>query len=302
MKWLWALALLATPLHAQEFAAAGVPRSLAAARDYPALFAHLEENGITLFFPTFQYAESPTPLSYGYEADFLPPCSPDDPAFKALRESRVKLIIPGPLLMPNLPDTLRQVLTCADGQVAAISNFDEPVSQNIPFEMVARLYRQVKEVDPALDVLMVHAPIPNDNNEVPPATLRREYLDSIRRYSEMADIVGFDIYPYPEALVQIGAPTPKGETQAATQVIAAYKRWLGENLPNKRHLMVLQGFALRDMFADLSAAWSIAPNARQLAQMLVQAGDSELIIWWGQAALRTTSQPPWPEILRLTAP
>ena len=82
MKWLWTLALLATPLHAQDFAAAGVPRSLAAARDYPALFGHLEENAISLFFPTFQYAESPTPLGYGFEADFLPPCSAGDLAFR----------------------------------------------------------------------------------------------------------------------------------------------------------------------------------------------------------------------------
>jgi len=301
MRWLWALALLATPLHAQEFAAAGVPRSLAAARDYPALFAHLEENGIGLFFPTFQYAESPTPRSYGFEADFVAPCSPDDPAFSALRASNVQLILPGPLLMPNLPEALRQVIACADGHVAAVSNFDEPVSQGVPFDKVALLYDLVKEVDPTLDVLMVHAPIPNDNNEIPPTALRQEYLETILHYSEMADIVGFDIYPYPQALVNIGAPNAGGETQAATDVIAAYKSWLTENLPNKRHLMVLQGFALRDMFTDLGAKWGAPPNAGQLAQMVAQAGDSELIIWWGQAALATPTQAPWPEILHITA-
>ncbi len=301
MRWIWALALLATPLHAQEFAAAGVPRSLAAARDYPALFRHLEENGIDLFFPTFQYAESPAPLSYGYEVDFLPPCRPDDPAFKALRDSGVKLILPGPMLMPGLRKALSEVMACAGGQVAAVSTFDEPVSQGVAFERVARLYDMVKEVDPTLDVLMVHAPIPNDNDEVPPAALRRAYLDSIRRYSEMADIIGFDIYPYPEVLVRIGAPDTGGDTQAASEVIAAYKSWLNENLPHKRHLMVLQGFALRDMFTDSDVAWGTAPDASQLAQMLAQAGDSELIIWWGQAALTTPNQAPWPEILRLTA-
>lgn len=201
------MALLATPLQAQEFAAAGVPRSLAAARDYPALFAHLEENGISLFFPTFQYAESPAPLSYGFEADFLPPCRPDDPAFRALRASNVKLILLGPLLMPNLREALSQVLACAGGHVAAVGNYDEPVSQEVYFDRVALLYELVKEVDPSLDVLMGHAPILNDNNDLLPAALRQRYLEAIRRYSEMADIVGFDIYPYPQALVQIGAPT-----------------------------------------------------------------------------------------------
>lgn len=82
MRALWALALLATPLHAQEFAAAGVPLSLAEARNYPAIFVHFKENGITLFFPTFQYAESPTPLAYGFEADFLPPVAPMTPPLR----------------------------------------------------------------------------------------------------------------------------------------------------------------------------------------------------------------------------
>ncbi len=55
------------------------------------------------------------------------------------------------------------------------------------------------------------------------AALRQAYFESLLQYCEMADIVGFDLYPYPEASVEIGAPTPSGETQAANNVVAAYK-------------------------------------------------------------------------------
>lgn len=213
----------------------------------------------------------------------------------------MKLIIPGPLLMPNLPQAVSQVLGCVGRHVAAVSNFDEAGSQEVPFEMVALHYQQVKEVDPALDGLMVHAPIQNDSNVVQPAAQRQAYLGNLLKYSAMAGIVGFDIYPYPEAFVKIGAPSLGGEMQTAADDIAAYKSWLGENLPNKRHLMVLQGLALRDMFADLNVAFATPPTASQLAHMVAQAGDADLIIWWGQAALATSEQAPWPDILRLTA-
>ncbi len=186
MRFLWALALLTTPLQAQDFAAAGVPRSLAAARDYPALFAHLEDNGIGLFFPTFQYVEYPALIGYGFEPDFLPPCSPDDPAFKALRASTVQLILPGPLLYPVLPEALRQVLACAGGHVAAVSSFDEPVSNEVSFSEVTQLYEQVKMVAPTLDVIMVHAPVPDDNRSVVPTSARLEYFESVRKFSDMA--------------------------------------------------------------------------------------------------------------------
>ncbi len=100
-------------------------------------------------------------------------------------------------------DGLRQVLACADGHIAAVSNFDKHLSQDVAFDMVALLHNLFKEVDPQLDVIMVHAPIPNDNDVVP--------------------------------------------------------------------------------------------------STVEQAGESELIIWWGQAALLDVGQAPWPDILRLTA-
>ncbi len=304
---------------AQSFAAAGVPQDMASARDYPALFDDLAANGISYFFPTFQYREVPEPLSFGFEGDFLPPCSPDDAAFRALRDSGVRLILPAELLYPdarNMPpladDPLAQVLECAgSGQVFAVTNYDEAPDKGVPLADVQALYERVKQIAPEMPVVMVHAPIILDKQQYASAAQRAAYLDAVLRYSEYGDIVGFDVYPVPQSLAQIGMPTVEAQLLGEVSTVAAYVQWLVENLPDKRHMMALQGFAFRDMFDPVYLAENFPPglveSARPpsrtvLAVMLQPARlfDLELVVWWGQAALATADQAPWPDILDLS--
>ncbi len=300
-----ALLLLAAPVAAQEFVAAGVPRALAQGRDYRAIFTHLKDKGFSVFFPTFQYVESPQAAGFGFESDFLPPCSADDPAFVALRETGIGLIVPAPLLYPDpahLPplerDPLRALITCAGTGLRGVSSFDEPVSNGISLEQVRAVYARVKRIDPALDVLMVHAPLPDNRHDAIAQPLRQAYFESVRQFSMAADIVGFDIYPYPEGLTGLASPFQPDGPVAADTLVADYARWLAQALPDKRHLMVLQGFAYADMFKELGPDWAVAPSALQIDRMVAGSGDATLIIWWGQAALGDIDQMPWAAISR----
>lgn len=110
---------------------AGVPKFLGESRDYDRIFQALADAGVTAFFPTFQYQELPDARSLGYEADFLPPCEADDPAFAAMREHGVKLIVPGQGLYPldAFPgpddDPLRALMHCAgEEMIQAVLSID----------------------------------------------------------------------------------------------------------------------------------------------------------------------------------
>ena len=310
-----------SPSGALEFVAAGAPRDLAERRDYVGLFARLSQNGIGAFLPTFQYQEVPVPRSLDHESDFTAPCTSSDPPFRALRGSRVKLVIPAELLYPNpariglgaaSADPLAQLLKCAGaGKIAAISNYDEAILNGIALADVKRLYAHVKAIAPQLPVLMVHAPIILDKAEFASARKRARYLEQVVAYSEHADIVGFDVYPVPAFAAQLATPLSEGRMAGEAEAVAGYVHWMATALSHKRRLIVLQGFSYADLYepgflrATVPAALLARvrpPRQDELEAMVRQArvGGVEMIVWWGQAALKDSSQAPWPAILAIS--
>jgi len=307
---------LAKPI---DFVVAGAPRDLVADRDYLNLFTLLRQNGITGFFPTFQYQEVPQARSYGYESDFVPPCSPNDRAFKAL-SSGIKLILPAELVYPDpsifskpmsANDPLKQIIACAGrSNIAGISNYDEAAFQGVSLSDVKAFYDHVKAIDETLPVLMVHGPLVADRSEFNTSSKRRTYLDKVVEYSKSADVVGFDVYPVPALVAKMGTPSSNGQIETSDKAIRDYAIWLKSALPGKRKLMVLQGFSYADLYErnylesnvpiDLRAVIQ-APSRSELDVMVkqAQADGVDMIVWWGQAALRTSHQPPWPDILWL---
>src|SRR3712207_2444919 len=158
--------MFASDGHAQTmFGAAGVPKSLGQSRDYDRIFSELRAAGFKLFFPTFQYLEQPAAKSLGFEIDFLPPCSADAPAFAALRRHNIQLVVPGEMLYPTespfppfASDPLRALIACAGrNNILGVASYDEPAHQGTPESVLQRLHQRVKQVDPTLPVLMVHA-------------------------------------------------------------------------------------------------------------------------------------------------
>jgi hypothetical protein len=321
MKPLAAMALacafmIPAPALEAEFGAAGVPRELAAARDYQAIYRHLAGNGISLFFPTFQYQEAPEALSFGYESDFTAPCDPVAPAFSALRGSGVRLIIPGELLypydrpMPPLArDPLAQLIRCAGREnIYGVTNYDEPVLTGKPIGAVKQLYERVKAVDAAMPVLMVHAPVVTDQEPFANADRIAAYFSTVAQYSAHADIAGFDVYPVPFEIAKLATPASGGKIAGLPRVLADYLDWMKANLASKRHLIVLQGFAMPDLYAPDYLRTIVseeqlreikAPTREETAAMAAaaEAAGVELIVWWGQGALKSLSQPPWPDVL-----
>lgn len=317
----WFFVLLLSSIssgQAQTFGVAGTPISTVEDRNYEGVFRALRNSGVDTYFPTFQYQEVPEPLSFGFETDFLPPCTADDPGFRALRSTGMKLIVPGELIYPDpsiltrdakSEDPLAQIIECAgpDG-VAAITNYDEAVLNGRPIQDVAALYEHLKSVAPNLPVLMVHGPIVADRPEFSRPDLIETYLQRVQAFSEFADVVGFDVYPFPAFLMQLATPSSGGMIVEEARVVEEYLTWIGDVLPRKSKLIVLQGFALTDLYdpdflesnfsADLLA--TVAAPANGEIQMMVKqakAHDAEFIFWWGGAALKSADDPPWPSIL-----
>ncbi|RKF14756.1 hypothetical protein D6850_07705 [Roseovarius spongiae] len=307
------------PARAADFVAAGVPKNIAASRDYGAIFRHLRDNGIDMFFPTFQYQEVPAPRSFGFESDFTPPCSGNAPAFAALRASGVRLVMPAELLYPDpgrinrvsvAADPLTQLIACAGrANIGAVTNYDEAAMHGIPESAAQALYNRVKQIDPSLPVLMVHGPIVIDKPQFSSDAKVQGYLQKVVRYSRHADAVGFDVYPVPSPIAKIATPGSKRAVVSPEQAIAGYAGFLKANFPQKDTLLVLQGFAYTDLYergfleANVPAAMRAmipAPSRSQIDMMVGQAVSSgvDYIIWWGQAALKSTNAAPWPDILR----
>lgn len=312
---------LARPINAEQinFVVAGAPSDLVADRDYLTLFTLLRQNGVTGFFPTFQYQEVPRARSYGYESDFAPPCSPNDRAFKALA-SGIKLVLPAELVYPHpsifskpmsANDPLTQIIACAGrSNIAGITSYDEAAFQGVSHSDVKGFYDHVKAIDETLPVLMVHGPLVADRRAFNTSSKRRAYLEKVVAYSNFADVVGFDVYPVPALVAKLAMPSSNGRIETADKAVKDYATWLKSALPGKRKLMVLQGFSYADLYernylesnvpANLRAVIQ-APSRSELEMMVqqAQAGGVEMIVWWGQAALRTSHQPPWPDILWL---
>lgn len=314
------LSPLPSSLSAQQFGVAGSPVSTIEERNYVRLFTALRRSGINNYFPTFQYQEVPTPKSLGFERDFTVPCSPDSPAFKALRETGMKLILPGELVYPNAgrigrgtaaSDPLIQIIACAGRtHIAAITNYDEAAYHGIALRNVEKLYGQVKKIDPTLPVLMVHGPIITDKEQFSNKRRITKYLQDVVSYSAHADVVGFDVYPIPDFLARVATPLSDGEDVRAERAVAEYMSWLNSAVPNKPKLMVLQGFAYSDLYEKAYRKANVplalldqitAPDLAEMDMMVSQARQAgvEYIVWWGVAALPTKDAAPWPTILEM---
>lgn len=314
------VALHGTPAAEQQLAVAGSPVGTIQDRNFERLFTTLRQNGIHTYFPTFQYEEVPAPRSLGFEKDFAPPCSPNDPSFAALRRTGMKLIIPGEFVYPDprrlgrsklSADPLSQIIACAGRErIAGITTYDEAAFHGIPLDAVASFYARVKQIDPTLPVLMVHGPIITDKREFSSTSKIGGYLQKVTAYSEYADIVGFDVYPVPAFLAKVATPLSGGAEVDVDRAIPEYLSWLNRAVPNKPKLIVLQGFAYTNLYAQsfldanvpatLRAAIQ-APSMAQMTLMLQQARSAgvDLVIWWGPSALPTAQDAPWPTILEL---
>lgn len=295
--------------------AAGVPKPLAEAENFEDIFHTLADAGMTVFFPTFQFEEVPEAKSLGFETYFLPPCQPLNAPLSAMIQAKVSLLVPGELLYPQLPasfpsqeeDPLRAMLAClGDKGVYGVYSYDEPVAQGVSLGSVRRFYERVKSIDPNLPVMMIHAPMLADAEDMQTPEQRAAYLDNIKTYSQYADIVGFDVYPIPQHIAQVITPYSSA-TKDYRLVIGDYLQWLQAELPNKRHALVLQGFSYTHQFADgyleehyppeMLAAIR-PPNREELTEMVkLLQGHKAQVIWWGQSHLEETDMALWHDIL-----
>lgn len=154
--------------------AAGLPQYLGRARNYDAIFAELSAAGVTVFLADGQCRQLPEPASLGYEADFYPAENISDPATKkaygAMKRHRVKLLVPADILYPrgkDLPplaeDPLRRLIkTYGAEAIFGVYAYDEPAKHGHFRQMdraCAAVYKRVKELNSALPVVMVHAPL-----------------------------------------------------------------------------------------------------------------------------------------------
>lgn len=319
IRWLWlfVMAISATfGVNAAEFGVAGVPVALGKLRDYNSIFATLKASGVSIYFPTSQYEEQPAAKALGTEPDFLTPCSASSPAFDALRRHKMRLLIAGELLygrgqgMPSLDaDPLRQIIECAGrSQVYGILSYDEPVSSGASIKDVARLFDRIKEIDPTLPVLMVHAPVVLDKPEFASLPAQAAYLDKVKSYSFYADFVGFDVYPIVKEIAQIGSPASGGAMVGYVDAVKDHLKWLRDELPDHGFMMVLQGFSYADQY-EPNFLRTIAPQemldavrppnldeTMEMAQLSISGG-AELVIWWGLSFQKDGQSPIWRDVL-----
>jgi hypothetical protein len=295
--------------------AAGVPKYWGETRDYDQWFGELAAAGVTAFLPYSAYQEAPEPLSLGYEVDFFPPCSYDDAAFQALRTQHIQLLVAGEVLYadgfpPLEEDPLRALMACAgEGMISAVLSIDEPginqTNDSDPTENARALYERVKAIDPALPVMMVHAPIPDAVTEAEVD----EYLSNVSAFSAYADIIGFDLYPIPTESASLIAPdlglTPVGYTEA----FPAYLGWLQEVADGRPYFLVLQAFSFeRQVSAEIAQEirdagylmrFPTEAELQDMACLAVEGGVSE-IAWWGQSLLIEEDAAFWESVLAVT--
>jgi hypothetical protein len=308
---------LAGGAHATDLGVAGVPVALGKSGDYDGIFAALKNAGVTVYFPTSQFLEQPAPKSLGIESDFLVPCTRDAPAFKALRRHGMRLLVAGELIygrggdMPPMSrDPLRKIIECAGREnVFGILSYDEPVSSGASLDDVTQLFEQVREADPTLPILMVHAPIVLDKPELATVEDQKSYLKKVASYSKFADIVGFDVYPIVKEIAQIGTPSSEGAIADHGAAISEHLAWLRKAVPDRRYMMVLQGFSYADQF-DPEFLRNIAPpemiaavrpptlaETKEMAALSIEGG-AELLVWWGVSFQKDHNSQIWRDILK----
>lgn len=303
--------------------ASGVPKYWGETRNYDEWFSKLAAAGVTSFLPFSEYQELPEALYLGYETDFMPPCSPDDPSFTALRAHHIQLVASGDLLystgIPALEaDPLRALMTCAgDGMIAGVLSIDEPAKFN-PFENLHKaqeLYKRVKTVAPMLPVMMVHAPIPDtitqpDGTTSPTTQAAVDtYLNDVKNLSAYADIIGFDLYPIPAEITPLIAPNLGLVPVGYQEAFPAYMNWLRSMLADKSYMLALQAFSYQRLLSPQAALDASAagyklpfPTEAQLQDMacLTIEGEASQFAWWGQSALIPEDQSFWDMVLATT--
>ncbi len=304
------------PISSTPIIAAGVPKPLAESQNFESIFHTLAKAGMTVFFPTFQFEEVPEAKGLGLEPLFLPPCQPLNPALSAMLQEQVSLMVPGALLYPQLPapfpsqeeDPLKTLLSClGDKGVYAVYSYDEPVMQGVSLASVRRFYERVKSINPNLPVLMIHAPMLTDAENLQTPEQRARYLNNVKTYSQYADVVGFDVYPIPQPIAKVATPYSTDETRNYRLQLGDYLQWLEAELPNKRHALVLQGFSYTYQFADgyleenfppEVLATLRPPNKEELSEMVkvVQEHKAQ-VIWWGQSFIEENEMALWNDIL-----
>jgi hypothetical protein len=298
---------------------AGVPRELAASRDYDRIFEALAANGIELFFPTFQYVEAPQSRSLGYETDFTAPCAAEDPAFTALRAHGVRLIVPASLLydpaqpLPPLDsDPLAALIACAGADaVFGVLSYDEPAHSGVPVQATQALYERIKAVAPELPVLMVHAPLRVEAGAPDDDAARSAYLAGVEQQSRAADIVGFDTYAVPPSIQRVGAPPAGNRVVDAETAVEGYLDFIKRVAPGKRYLSVIQNFSPADQYAPEMLALfppelraeARPPTKSELEGMLRAAVDNgaSVIVWYGGGFIKSEGAPEWRGTLDVSA-
>lgn len=298
-----------------QFVAAGIPKDEYDPHNPLAAFTKLSDHAVRIFFPTFQYQEIPEPKTTGREVDFLTPCEEPRAVHDALSKAGVKLLLPlevwYPASAPMPPledDPLSQFIGCVGREIiAGVTVYDEAIHVGVPIERVQALYERVKTVDATIPVFMVHAFMTADSDEAMTESDRRAYLEAVLRYSAYADVVGFDIYAIPTAIAKVTTPYEYGAETSYDAAVEDYLLWLQDMLPQKEHLLVLQGFAFADQYsaeilqempAELVHLASTAPAPEETRTMLQLARkyDVEYVIWWGQSFANKNSDV-WETIL-----
>ncbi|MDQ0321547.1 Ca2+-binding RTX toxin-like protein [Pararhizobium capsulatum DSM 1112] len=296
---------------------AGVPLELGATRNYDLIFSQLEAAGVKVYFPFTQYQENPTSQSLGFETDFLPPPfgTADPSVFEAMRAHGIKLAVNAELLYDlNEPfpsaelDPLRALIKAAGRDLLyGVYGPDEPAFRNVDPAVSQRLYEHIKAIDASLPVIQVQRSIDEEDPVMQTQEGRDAYFADVLAHAKWADIVGFDVYPVGAS---VGASTPysNGKLVSPAQAVRDYMMWLAENLPDKLHTMVLQGFSPEDLFSpdvlaqmdpDLIAA-SRGPTAQEMHDMLAATEGAAVVFWWGQSHLKDASSETWKNLLAET--
>jgi len=86
--------------------------------------------------------------------------------------------------------------------------------------------------------------------------------------------------------------------------VSDYLEWIKREVPNKKYIMVLQAFSMKDQgFNSLLAAWfkDRRPTNDELQSMLnatVRGG--AMPCWWGQSMLKNDGMKFWETVLTVT--
>ena len=288
------------------FLAAGVPKVLGEKKNFQEMFEELKGAGITVFMPFSEYQETPESKALDLEREFFPRYKSTDAAINAMQKSGVKLLVPASILYADekanqKEDPLKTLISWAGrSNVFGVYSVDEPaLNGGNSLAHCKSFYARIKKVDPTIPVIMIHSSIPES------AASKKEmdsYLERVKESSQFADIVGFDVYAIPQYLMKVKGPYSGADKilDYAT-AITEYIRWLKENLPNKKHMLVNQAFCAEDQGHPMLLARLYGdrrPNAKELQDMVRIAVNANVSVgWWGQTLVKDRDLKFWHQVL-----